>query len=182
MEPAPVADHPQPNVAIAADLPTGAADPSASAVAGGCPFPHAAALVETCPVPHGGSARPTRNVHRTKADLVVRKALRVKDRPEGMSEAKANRSFQTSMLISATRCTLTYLVFPILIPLIGIAKGVEAPVGIAIGSTAIVCDVFTIRRFFAADHKYRWHFSAIALSIIVLLFVLLAEDIVAIFG
>jgi hypothetical protein len=44
-----------------------------------------------------------------------------------------------------------------------------------------VCDTFTIRRFFAADHKYRWYFSAIALSIIGLLFVLLAEDIWALF-
>ncbi|MEZ5203000.1 MAG: hypothetical protein R2701_01035 [Acidimicrobiales bacterium] len=60
-------------------------------------------------------------------------------------------------------------------------EGVEAPLGIAIGSFAIVCDTFTIRRFFAADHKYRWYFSAIALSIIGLLFVLLAEDIVALF-
>jgi hypothetical protein len=147
-----------------------------------CPFPHGAAA-DACPIPGlGATARPTRRVERSKADLFVRRLLRVRDRPEGISEAQANRSFQTSMLISATRCTLTYVVFPILIPLIGIAKGVEAPLGIAIGSFAIVCDVFTIRRFFAADHKYRWHFSAIALSIIVLLFVLLAEDIIALFG
>jgi hypothetical protein len=146
-----------------------------------CPFPHGAAA-DVCPIPGLGTSRPTRNVQRSAADLWVRKLLRVRDRPEGISEAQANRSFQTSMLISATRCTLTYVVFPILIPLIGIAKGVEAPLGIAIGSFAIVCDVFTIRRFFAADHKYRWHFSAIALSIIVLLFVLLAEDIIALFS
>lgn len=157
MEPAPVVDAPQ---------------------EARCPVPHAvASMAPGCPVPHGTTARP--GVHRSKADLFVRRLLRISDRPAPVSEAAANSAFQKSMLISATRCTLTYVVFPIIIPLIGIAKGVEAPLGIAIGSFAIVCDVFTIRRFFAADHKYRWYFSAIALSIITLLFILLAEDILA---
>jgi len=145
-----------------------------------CPFPHGASA-ESCPVPGVGAARPRRRTERSKADQFVWRLLRIRERPEGTSEAAANRAFQKSMLISATRCTLTYVVFPIVIPLLGILKGVEAPLGIAIGSFAIVCDTFTIRRFFAADHRYRWHFSAIALSIIGLLFVLLAQDIWALF-
>lgn len=165
--------------------PTVEADPSAASVGDGsearCPFPHGAAA-ESCPIPGVGADRPVRTAHRSRADLWVWKLLRIREKPEGVSEAAANRSFQKSMLISATRCTLTYVVFPIIIPLLGILKGVEAPLGIAIGTFAIVCDVFTIRRFFAADHKYRWYFSAIALSIIGLLFVLLAEDIWALFG
>lgn len=167
--------------------PTVAADPSiASGEVGAgearCPFPHGLAPeTATCPVPHGTSTTTAPPVHRSKADLWVRKVLRISEKPEGVSETQANKTFQKSMLISATRCTLTYVVFPIIIPLLGILKGVEAPLGIAIGSFAIVCDTFTIRRFFAADHKYRWAFSAIALSIIGLLFVLLAEDIWALF-
>jgi hypothetical protein len=145
-----------------------------------CPFPHGGAA-ESCPVPGVGATRPRRTAERSKADLWVWKVLRIKEKPEGVSEAAANQAFQKSMLISATRCTLTYVIFPIIIPLLGILKGVEAPLGIAIGTFAIVCDTFTIRRFFAADHKYRWYFSAIALSIIGLLFVLLAEDIWALF-
>lgn len=145
-----------------------------------CPFPHGD-VAESCPVPGVGAPRARRTVHRSKADQFVWRLLRISEKPEGVSEAAANKAFQKSMLISATRCTLTYVVFPIIIPLLGILKGVEAPLGIAIGSFAIVCDVFTIRRFFAADHKYRWWFSGIALSIIGLLFVLLAEDIWALF-
>jgi len=157
-----------------------AAAPAADGAAARCPFPHDQAA-ETCPVPGVGAPRARRTAHRSKADLWVWKVLRIKEKPEGVSEAAANKAFQKSMLISATRCTLTYVVFPIVIPLLGILKGVEAPLGIAIGTFAIVCDVFTIRRFFAADHKYRWYFSCIALSIIGLLFVLLAEDIWALF-
>ena len=168
-------------------VPTTPADPATGDLETGggearCPFPHGLAPeTATCPVPHGSTTTARRPVHRSKADQWVWKVLRIKERPEGVSESSANKAFQTSMLISATRCTLTYVIFPIIIPLLGILKGVEAPLGIAIGTFAIVCDTFTIRRFFAADHKYRWYFSAIALSIIGLLFVLLAEDIWALF-
>ena len=127
-----------------------------------------------CPVRHDGQP-----VQRSRADRIVRSALRIQERPAGVSEAAAYATFQRSMLISATRCTLTYVIFPFVLPAIGIATGVGPILGVVIGVIAMTCDVFTIRRFFAADHKYRWWFSAIALSIITLLFVLLAEDIVA---
>ena len=81
------------------------------------------------------------------------------------------------MLISAIRCTLTYVVFPFVVPAVGFATGVGPIVGIVIGVVAMTCDVFTIRRFFAVDHKWRWHFSAVALAVIGLLSVLLVEDI-----
>ena len=50
--------------------------------------------------------------------------------------------------------------------------------GIVIGLVAMVCDVFTIRRFFAVDHKWRWHFSGAALCVIALLTVLMVQDII----
>jgi hypothetical protein len=146
-----------------------------------CPVPHGvAALAPGCPVPHGAApATGRRPVQRSKADEVVRRVLRIRERPQGVSDAAAYSAFQKSMLISATRCTLTYVIFPFVLPAVGIATGVGPVLGVLIGSFAIVCDVFTIRRFFAADHKWRWHFSAIALSIICLLGVLLVEDWIA---
>ncbi|HRE03272.1 MAG TPA: hypothetical protein PLV68_18385, partial [Ilumatobacteraceae bacterium] len=111
------------------------------------------------------------------ADLVVRRILRIKERPAGVSSKQAYAAFQKSMLISATRCTLTYVVFPFLIPAIGVATGVGPVLGIIIGAVAMVCDVFTIRRFFSVDHKWRWHFSAVALCVVCLLMVLMVQDI-----
>ena len=140
-----------------------AATPSAPAT-GACPFDHSALTIQ-----------------RSSADMVVRRLLRIHERPTGLSASSAYSTFQRSMLISAIRCTLTYVVFPFVVPAVGFATGVGPIVGIVIGVVAMTCDVFTIRRFFAADHKYRWYFSAIALSIIVLLFVLLAEDMWALF-
>lgn len=141
-----------------------------------CPVDHralAAAAASGCPVRHDGSP-----IVRSTADLVVRRVLRIRERPAGVSAASAYSTFQKSMLISATRCTLTYVVFPFVLPAVGFATGIGPVLGIIIGVIALTSDVFTIRRFFAVDHKYRWHFSAVASAVIVLLLVLLVQDIV----
>ena len=138
-----------------------------------CPIDHTARAPE-CPMGHGGE-RPA--VQRSRADMFMRSLLRIRERPAGLTTAKAYATFQKSMLISATRCTLTYVMFPFVFPALGFATGVGPVVGLTIGVFAIVCDVFTIRRFFAVDHRWRWHFTAIAVSVIGLLSVLLVQDI-----
>jgi hypothetical protein len=54
-------------------------------------------------------------------------------------------------------------------------------IGVVIGSVAMVADVFTVRRFFAIDHKWRWRFPFVVLGIMGLLSVLLVQDLIAIF-
>jgi hypothetical protein len=143
-----------------------------------CPVAHVApAQPARCPFPHDGDSR-SAVTGRSRADLVVRRVLRIRERPLGVTAASAYSSFQRSMLISAIRCTLTYVVFPFVLPAVGFATGVGPWVGIVIGVVAITCDVFTIRRFFSVDHRYRWHFSAVALAVIGLLSVLLVQDVV----
>ena len=156
---------------VAHAAPTPAAVPTAS----GCPVAHAPAPVAepgVCPFPHSGGP-----VQRSAADMVVRRLLRIRERPVGVSAKSAYAAFPRSMMISAIRCTLTYVVFPFVVPAVGFATGVGPILGIAIGLIAMTCDVFTIRRFFAIDHKWRWHFSAVALSVICFLSVLMVQDI-----
>jgi hypothetical protein len=114
---------------------------------------------------------------RSRADRFVRSLLRVPERSPDVSVAGAHATFQRSMAISALRCTLTYVVFPIVLPLVGIGAGVGPVVGIAIGVAAMVCDVFAIRRFFAVDHRWRWPFTILILGVLGLLVVLLVSDI-----
>lgn len=158
---------------VAADVATGAV-PAGSR----CPVPHVAAAARAgCPVRYRSD-----DVERSKADLVVRKLLRIRERPTGVSTASAYSTFQRSMLISATRCTLTYVVFPFVFPAVGFATGVGPIIGVGIGTLALVCDTFTIRRFFAIDHKWRWAFSTLAFAIMGLLIVLLVQDLSHIVG
>jgi len=133
----------------------------------------------TCPVLPGAPAAP---VERSRADRFVRRLLRISDAPRNTSDRATYQAFRRSMTISAIRCTLTYVVFPFVLPGISFLKGVGPLVGVVIGSIALVCDTFTIRRFFAVDHKYRWYFSAVAFSIMCLLTVLLVEDLGHVIG
>ena len=171
MDPAPVTDR----IATEAPEPAVVVDDASEAR---CPFPHQALakVIPGCPIDHVG-AEP-RVVHRTRADLFVRRLLRIPETPVGMSSDVLYRSFQRSMLISGLRCTLTYVVFPFLLPAFSFIRGVGPVLGILIGSFAMVCDVFTIRRFFVADHKYRWPISMLAFSIMTLLGYLLIDDVV----
>lgn len=86
------------------------------------------------------------------------------------------RVFSQSILISAVRCTLTYVVFPFVAPIVGIASGIGSTIGLIVGTIAIVANVFSIRRFFKADHRYKWPVSALNAGIIVLLVILLVID------
>ena len=118
---------------------------------------------------------------RPAADVAVRRLLRIPDGPPA-PEGAAQRAFSTSMLVSATRCLLTYIALPFLAPALGLAAGVGPAVGIPIGVVAIGSNILTIRRFWAADHRWRWAYTAIALTVIALLLVLMVEDILELVG
>lgn len=173
----------------ATSIDTDAAAAEVEESAAKCPFPSLAATASTCPFPglaSSGSGRSPmtapNGTRRTPADMFMRRLLRISDQPSGVSNARVLRTFQKSMMISAVRCTLTYVIFPFVLPGIGFLKGVGPAVGIAIGSFALMCDTFTIRRFFVADHKWRWQFSAIAFAVMCLLVVLLVRDVADVVG
>ena len=81
-----------------------------------------------------------------------------------------------SILISGIRCLLTYLLFPFIFPIIGVTSGIGSTIGLIVGTIAIVANVFSIRRFHRADHKYKWPVSALNAGVIVLLVVLIVLD------
>jgi membrane-bound metal-dependent hydrolase YbcI (DUF457 family) len=94
--------------------------------------------------------------------------------------ARAHRLFSTSILLSAARCLLGYVVFPIVSPALGAAAGVGPAVGIPLGVLALVFDVRGIRRFWLANHRYRWAITGLYLVVMVLVTVLLVKDLIRI--
>jgi hypothetical protein len=119
------------------------------------------------------TAAPSRP-QRSSADNFMRALLRIHD-PEG--EPELHRMFSTSILLSATRCLLSYIVFPILTPTLGVAAGVGPFIGIPIGIVALVFDVRAIRRFFIAEHRWRWAMLALYLVVMVTVSQLIVRDI-----
>ncbi len=91
--------------------------------------------------------------------------------------ATPERSLHWSIVVSAVRCTLTYVILPFVAPFIGLAPGVGPFIGIPLALVALVANVVSIRRFWSNDHRWKWPVSALNVGIIVLLVVLLAIDI-----
>jgi O-antigen/teichoic acid export membrane protein len=91
-------------------------------------------------------------------------------------KASAERVVSTSILISASRCLVTYILLPFVAPIIGIAGDLTPVIGILIGAVAIVANVFGIRRFWRADHKWKVPYTVLAVGIILAMVVLMVED------
>ena len=112
----------------------------------------------------------------------MRKVLRLpEDGPRGSREA-AQQAFSKSVWISAARCLLTYIVLPILGPIVGFSGRVGPLLGLTVGAVSMAAIVASIRRFFASDHRWRWRYTAIGGSILVLLVVQAVIDIADLAG
>lgn len=111
---------------------------------------------------------------RSAPDLFMRWLLRVPQvRPTRKADEAAQRLFSKSILLSATRCLLTYVAFPF----VGVADVfLKAAIGIPIGVLALVFDVVGIRRFFVADHRWRWPITALYLGVMILVVILVVHD------
>ncbi len=119
---------------------------------------------------------------RSRADQAMRRLLRVPDDRAPIDESETHRIFSASIFLSALRCLLSYIVLPVVLPAIGLARGVGPAIGIPIGLLALTFDYLGIRRFWLADHRQRWAFTALYAVVGAMVFTLLVVDIVDVVG
>ena len=120
----------------------------------------------------------------SRAEPVVRRLLLVP--PTGSArcpvpaadEAATHRLFNFSIALSGLRCLLGYVVLPIVTPAIGAAARVGPVVGIPVAVVALFFDVMALRRFWAADHRWRWGISLIYVVVMSMVLALLVGDLV----
>ena len=120
---------------------------------------------------------------RQRAEPVVRRLLVLPDsaippRARAGEEAAAQRLFNVSMVLSGLRCLLSYVILPIVTPALGEAARVGPIVGVPIAVVALVFDVMAVRRFWAADHRWRWGISLIYVVVMSMVLALLVGDVV----
>ena len=60
-----------------------------------------------------------------------------------------------------------YIVFPFVLPAVGLASDVGPAIGLVISVAAIVCIVMSMRRFWRADHPLRWWYGALGATVCV---------------
>jgi hypothetical protein len=99
-----------------------------------------------------------------------------------VNEAEITRAFSTSMVVSGVRCLLAYIVFPWILPLLGVAGGVGPAVGLVVGVVAIGFNVASIRRFMRTGHRYRYWIATINVLVIGMLTVLIVRDVADLVG
>jgi hypothetical protein len=113
---------------------------------------------------------------RSNADRFMRRLLRLPVDGPKATAADAQKAFQTSILVATVRCLLMYVVFPFVLPAIGVASGVGPWIGLPISLAAIVAIVMSIRRFWRADHSKRWHYTVLGTTVIGFLVYLVITD------
>ncbi|MEL7208255.1 MAG: hypothetical protein AAGK32_08515 [Actinomycetota bacterium] len=96
-----------------------------------------------------------------------------------IDDAEATGVFSRSVVISGIRCVLAYVVFPWLLPLLGVAGGVGPAIGLVVGAVAIGFNIASIHRFHSSDHRWKWPITALNVSVIILLSILAVQDVAA---
>ena len=110
----------------------------------------------------------------------MRRFLRVGDIVDKNAILGARRSTTAAIVVSGIRCIITYLLIPILAPVIGISDAASAPVTIALSALAVVMGTTGVRRFWIADHRARWAYTIFIAVIIALLVVGIVLDLASI--
>lgn len=111
----------------------------------------------------------------------MRRLLRVSTVDKKASPA-AHRAFRISLVISGIRCLLTYLLVPLLVPIVSFAGVLAAPLGIAMCLLAYASGIAGVRRFWIADHRSKWTYTWFIAVVFVVVTVALVADITRLFS
>jgi hypothetical protein len=94
----------------------------------------------------------------------------------GQTDRSLGRIIKFSLLISATRCLLTYVLIPVLSPLIQPTLGAEPRIAIPLSGVALWVDARAVRGFWRRGHRWRWKITAVYGVLMAGIVVLLAQD------
>lgn len=130
----------------------------------------------TTVAPPASGAPPS--VTRSTADRFMRSLLRIPENRRTRRQRAVHGVFSVSIVISALRCLVAYVLLPLIAPLVGGATGAAPAIGVPISIVALGFDVFGIRRFWLADHARRWTMTWIYAAVMVMVAVFLVVDLV----
>jgi hypothetical protein len=122
-------------------------------------------------------ARTAAPVQFTPTDLFMRKLLRIGDEVDPGALLGAQKAMSKSILVSAIRCTITYLLIPLLGSTVALLDAFSAPLSIALCLFAGFMSVRSVRRFWLANHPKRWAYTIFASVVLVSLTIGVALDI-----
>lgn len=85
------------------------------------------------------------------------------------STKRAERAFGFSLVFSGVRCILQYAILPFVLPALGVASSAATPLLLVITVLAICSTLYSLRRFWQINYRYKWQYlgiSVVTLSIL----------------
>jgi hypothetical protein len=90
---------------------------------------------------------------------------------------KAERAFGFSLLMSGIRCIIVYAILPFVLPLLGMTTQVTVGVSLMIDVAALSALLYSVRKFWRIDYRYKRQYTAIAVVAGLVLVAFIALDI-----
>lgn len=136
------------------------------------------AIANTATETAGAEAEATPEIERSPVDRFMRRLLRVEGaKKTPFINRDAHRNFRVAIIVSGVRCIITYLLIPILVPIVGFAGVVAAPLGIALCLVAGVNGVVSVRRFWISDYRGKWMYTWFILFVFLVLAISIVADV-----
>ncbi|HIT76484.1 MAG TPA: hypothetical protein IAA98_12940 [Candidatus Avipropionibacterium avicola] len=85
---------------------------------------------------------------------------------EDRAEPSGHKPLQASLIISALRCTVVYVVLPFVFPIIGATRLMTTSISFVACAIAIVSAAVSIRRFWRSQHRMRMVYTVAAIAVI----------------
>lgn len=111
--------------------------------------------------------------HPGPLDQLARRVLGLRD-----AEPRALVDLQGSLVVSAVRCILAYVVVPIALPLVAWADVFATPASLVLSVIAVLLGVRSLRRVWQANWTHRWSYTVFIAVVVVLLGITITVDVV----
>jgi bacteriorhodopsin len=73
-----------------------------------------------------------------------------------------------ALVLSAVRCTLQYVVFPFLLPILGIAGDFPPQIFVVINVIAMAAIISSVLRLWRINYKYKWQYLIVGAAAMVI--------------
>lgn len=131
--------------------------------------------------PVAPAAPPAPRAPRSRVDRFMLRMLRIDpadvDKIDTEEVRAAHRAFRWAIVVSAVRCTISYVIIPVLIPLLSVMGSLASPISIALCLVAIVNGWLGVRRFWKTDHNGKWGYTWFMALIYVISIVTIVHEI-----
>jgi hypothetical protein len=115
----------------------------------------------------------------TRLDHLISRLLFIKpisaDQPQAAQAAgeaaagvqRATRTYNLSLMLSAGRCVIQYVVLPFVLPLVGVAGEAATGISLAINLVAILAIIASVRRLWQINYARKWAYLCVAAGALV---------------